>query len=233
MKVRDLLDQLKPPLTLGEQLDRVYQKLHPSYRLGIERKDFENFPELQRLRKREELRRAQEKAYKPPPPIADSTFPASAYIPPKQQRHVKLAPVQQTAADELDDISSSSSNLAPIAAPQTNGGHRQRSSREGKYKAADEQPGERKDRKREARSKSRGRRGDKPKKGPAQPKEEEPTQGELKIGTALPKAKYEDVQRRKQREPCFRCGQAGHWRRECMNAAVCQNCGQPNTTHYG
>ena len=30
LKVRDLLDQLKPPLTLGEQLDRVYQKLHPS-----------------------------------------------------------------------------------------------------------------------------------------------------------------------------------------------------------
>ena len=29
-KVRDLLDQLKPPLTLHEQLDRVYQKLHPS-----------------------------------------------------------------------------------------------------------------------------------------------------------------------------------------------------------
>ena len=63
LKVRDLLDQLKPPLTLGEQLDRVYQELHPSYRLRIERKDFENFPELQRLGKREELRRAQEKAY--------------------------------------------------------------------------------------------------------------------------------------------------------------------------
>ena len=46
LKVRDLLDQLKPPLTLGEQLDRVYQKLHPFYRLRIERKDFENFLEL-------------------------------------------------------------------------------------------------------------------------------------------------------------------------------------------
>ena len=190
LKMRDLLDQLKPPLTLGEQLDRVYQKLHPSYRLQIERKDFENFPELQRLDKREELRRAQEKAYKLPPSIADSAIPASAYIPPKQQRHVKLAPVQQTAADELDDIHSSSSNLAPVAATQTDGGNRQRSSIEGKYKAADEQLGEKKDRKREARSKSRGRRGDKPKKDPAQPKEEEPTHGELKIETAPPKAKY-------------------------------------------
>ena len=93
LKVRDLLDQVKPPLTLGEQLDRFYQKLNPSHRLRIERKDFENFPELQMLGKRKELRRAQEKAYKPPPPISDSAFPASAYIPPKQQRHVRLAPV--------------------------------------------------------------------------------------------------------------------------------------------
>ena len=85
LKVSDLLDQLKPPLTLGEQLDCVSQKLHPSYRLRIEKKVFENFPELQRLGKREELRRAQEKTYKPPPPISDSAFPASAYIPPKQQ----------------------------------------------------------------------------------------------------------------------------------------------------
>ena len=74
LKVRDLLDQLKPSLTL-EQLNRVYQKLHPTYRLRIEL--------VQRLGKREELRRAQEKAYKPPPPISDSALPAAAYIPPK------------------------------------------------------------------------------------------------------------------------------------------------------
>ena len=83
LKVRDLLDPLKPPLTLGEHLDRVYQKLHPSHRLCIEREDFENFPELQRLGKREELRRAQEEAYKPPSPISDSAFLASAYNPPE------------------------------------------------------------------------------------------------------------------------------------------------------
>ena len=86
------------------------------YRLRIERKDFENFLELQRLGKREELRRAQEKAYKPPPPISDSAFPASAYIPPKQQRHVRLAPVVQTSLDEAEVMLSSSSNLAPVAA---------------------------------------------------------------------------------------------------------------------
>ena len=216
LKVRDLLDQLKPPLTLGEQLDRVYQKLHPSYRLRIERKHFENFPELQRLGKREELRRAQEKAYKPPPPISNSAFPASAYIPPKQQRHVRLAPVAQTSADEIEEALSSSSNLAPVATTQTDKELSQRSSRDRKLKPPDRQHGEKKDRKRDARSISRGRRGEKPKKNQDQSTETEPTQGKLKIETAPPKAKYEDMQRRKQREPCFRCGQAGHWRRECM-----------------
>ena len=106
----DLREQCKT--TLGEQLDRVYQKLHRSYRLRIERKDFENFPKLQRLGRREELRRAQEKAYKPPPLISDSAFPASAYIPPKKQRHVRLASVVQTSLDEVEVTLSSSSNLA-------------------------------------------------------------------------------------------------------------------------
>ena len=230
LKVWDLLDQLKPPLRLGEQVDRVYQKLHPSYWLCIERKDFDNFPELQRLNKREELRRAQEKAYKPPPPISDSAFPASAYIPPKQQRHVRLAPVVQTSLDKAEVTLSSSSNLAPVAATQTDERTQQRSSRIRKFKPPDGQQGEKKDRKRDTRSKSRGRRNDKPKKDEAQPTENEPTPGELRIETAPPKAKYEDMQRRKQRETCFRWGQVGHWRRECMNAAICQNCGQPNTT---
>ena len=159
LKVRDLLDQLKPPLMLGEQLDRVYQKLHPSYRLRIERKDFENFLELQRLGKREELRRAQEKAYKPPPPISDSAFPASAYIPPKQQRHVRLAPVAQTSAEEIEEALFSSSNLAAAATTQTDKEPIQRSSRERKTKPMDEKKGEKKERKRDARSKSQGRRG--------------------------------------------------------------------------
>ena len=196
LKVRDLLDQLEPPLTLEEQLDRVYQKFYPSYRLRIERKDFENFPELQRLGKREELRRAQEKAYKPPPPISDSAFPASAYIPPKQQRHVRLALLVQTSLEEAEVTLSSSSNLAPVAATQTDERTQQRSTRDRKFKPPDGQKGEKKDRKRDARSKGGGRRSDKPKKDEAQPTENEPKQGDLKIETAPPKAKYEDMQRR-------------------------------------
>ena len=177
------------------------------------------------------MRRVQEKAYKSPPPIADSAFPASAYIPPREtQQHVRLASVEQTSAAEVEITPCSiSSNLAPVAATQTNERTQQRSSRDRKFKPPDGQQGEKKDRKRDARSKSRGRRSDKLKKDEAQTTKNAPTQGELKIETAPPKAKYEDMHRRKQREPCFRCGQAGHWRRECMNAAVCQNCRHPNT----
>ena len=90
-KVRDLLDQLKPSLTLHEQLDRVYQKLHHSYRMRFDRKDFETFPELQKLGKKEELRRAQDRAYKPPPSLAESSFPSSAYVPIKPPRPGKVA----------------------------------------------------------------------------------------------------------------------------------------------
>ena len=43
LKVRDLLDQLD--YRLGQQIDRMNQKLHPSYRRRFESKDFENFPE--------------------------------------------------------------------------------------------------------------------------------------------------------------------------------------------
>ena len=89
------------------------------------------------------------------PSISDSAFPASAYTPPKTQRHVRLAPVEQTSAAEVEITPcSSSSNLAPVAATQADGEYRQRSSREEKLKAVDKQQGGKKDRKREARSKS-------------------------------------------------------------------------------
>ena len=143
---------------------------------------------------------------------------------------MRLAPVVQKSAEEIEDTLSSSSNLAPVATTQMDGEHIQRSSRERKSKPKDEQKGEKKERKRDARSKSQDRRGAQRGKDQDKQTEHEQKQDELKIETISSKAKYEDMQRRKMSEPCFRCGQVDHWRRECMNAAVCQNCGQPNTT---
>ena len=116
-KVRDLLDQLKPPLTLHEQLDRVYQKLYPSYRMRFERKDFETFPELQKLGKKEELRRAQDRAYKPPPSVAESFFPSSAYIPTKTPRPGKVAMMEPPGVTEPSLLGTQTTEIAPVSSP--------------------------------------------------------------------------------------------------------------------
>ena len=76
---------------------------------------------------------------------------------------MRLASVVQTPLDEAEVTLSSSSNLAPVAATQTDERTQQRSLRDRKFKPLDGQQGEKKDRKRDARSKSRGRRSDKPK----------------------------------------------------------------------
>ena len=136
----------------------------------------------------------------------------------------------QTSLDEVEVTLSSSSNLAPVGTTQTEERSQQRSSRNRKIKPPDGQQGEKKDRKRDTRSKSKSRAAGQKKESRAKFTENQPTTEPPKIEVVPPNGKFEDMQRRKMREPCFRCGQAGHWRRECMNAAVCQNCGQMNTT---
>ena len=98
------------------------------------------------------------------------------------------------SAEEIEDALSSSSNLAPVATTQTDGEHNQRSSREWKPKPKDEQKGEKKESKRDARSKSQGRRGVQRGKDQDKQTEHEQKQGELKIETVPPKAKYDDMQ---------------------------------------
>ena len=114
-KVRDLFDQLKLPLTLYGQLDRVYQKLHPSYRMRFNRKDFKTFPELQKLGKKEELRIAQDRACKPPPSLAESSFPSSAYVPPKTQRSGKVAGIEPSSLLDTSLFDAAPMDVAPVS----------------------------------------------------------------------------------------------------------------------
>ena len=101
---------------MSEQLDRTYRNLHPSYRQRISRDQFNSFPELQKLGKREEVRRRQDRAYKPPPPSDETWFPKSAYEEPstKPRRTIRgAAGVTQHSAN--DNTCPSIENLIEIA----------------------------------------------------------------------------------------------------------------------
>ena len=100
-KFRVLLDRVRPAIPLIEQLDRAYRNLHPSYRQRISRDQFVTFPELQKLGKRDEVRRLQDQAYKPPPTPDDSWFPRSAYVAPPQKAK---RPIRVAAAASKGDL---------------------------------------------------------------------------------------------------------------------------------
>ncbi|CAB0038056.1 unnamed protein product [Trichogramma brassicae] len=80
LKIRLLLDQMKPPLCMSEQIDRAYMNLHPSHRRAFSREQCVNFRELQKLGKLEEPKRRQELAYREPPKSEKVMFRNAAYI---------------------------------------------------------------------------------------------------------------------------------------------------------
>uniref|UniRef100_A0ABD2WP66 RNA-directed DNA polymerase n=1 Tax=Trichogramma kaykai TaxID=54128 RepID=A0ABD2WP66_9HYME len=88
LKIRLLLDQLKPPLCMREQIDRAYMNLHPSYRRAFSREQCVTFREFQKLGKLEELKRRQELAYREPPKSENVMFRNAAYVEPEESRSV-------------------------------------------------------------------------------------------------------------------------------------------------
>ena len=84
-KFRYLLDQIHPPMTLKDQLDKTYWNLHPIYRRNINSDRFSSFSELQEIGKRVELEQSRLKSYRPPPTAEDVFYLLAAYRPPNQQ----------------------------------------------------------------------------------------------------------------------------------------------------
>ncbi|CAB0034285.1 unnamed protein product [Trichogramma brassicae] len=106
LKIRLLLDQLVPPISEAEQIDRAYRNLHPSYRRAFSRTQCINFREFQKLGKLEELKRRQELAYRSPPSFDNVLFKNAAYVKPQNREKIwisgaALASIDASGGDEL------------------------------------------------------------------------------------------------------------------------------------
>ncbi|CAB0042212.1 unnamed protein product [Trichogramma brassicae] len=102
LKIRLLLDQLKPPLCLSEQIDRAYMNLHPSYRRAFSREQCVSFREFQKLGKLEELKRRQELAYREPPKSDNVMFRNAAYVEPEESKERSVAAVVIASVEEKE-----------------------------------------------------------------------------------------------------------------------------------
>ena len=164
----------------------MYQTLHPSYRMRFDRKDFETFPELQKLGKKAELRRAQDRAYKPPPTVAESSFPSSAYIPTKTPRPGKVAMMEPPGVTEPSLVGTQTTEIAPVSSPPHSAAQ-QRNDRAGRSA-----PKKTFNKKNNRLSPSRGR-------NSSNVTVEQPLPEPPEIQTVPLKLKQEDIQRRKAR----------------------------------
>ncbi|CAB0029792.1 unnamed protein product, partial [Trichogramma brassicae] len=102
LKIRLLLDQLKPPLCLSEQIDRAYMNLHPSYRRAFSREQCVSFREFQKLGKLEELKHRQELAYREPPKSDNVMFRNAAYVEPEESKERSVAAVVIASVEERE-----------------------------------------------------------------------------------------------------------------------------------
>ena len=248
-KIRGLMDQIMPPMSLAEQLRVAYRNMHPAYKQRIDKSRCVSFPELQRLGKEEELRRLEEKSYKPPPSAESSAFPAFAYVAPKQPRSSRLASIAMGQVIADDNSVAITPNLAPVARPLvvkevrfdksgTNALNPSNQQQIGKVtrkpsfseivEASPAKPSRNQSSSPKPRRALAAKGAPPPGKVSSSPT---PTKTAESARAHLKKSEEKGVfvHPRKLREPCHRCGKLGHWVAECSEPMVCFGCGKKNT----
>ena len=81
MNIRLIFKHQDPPYSMAEEMELVYNNLHPRYRANIGREEFDSFSELERLGELCEAFQAMSRTYVPPPPPEESLLPELAYKP--------------------------------------------------------------------------------------------------------------------------------------------------------
>ena len=67
INIRLIFKHLDPPYSMAEEMELVYNNLHPRYRANIGREEFDSFSELERLGELFEASQAMSRTYVPPP----------------------------------------------------------------------------------------------------------------------------------------------------------------------
>lgn len=95
--LRALLERVRPPWPLAEQLDQVHRNMLPRLRRGVRRHEFRDFGELEEAALRFERDDNAEKNYRSPLPPEQSMFPELAYRGPRT-KHKNVATAAMTRA---------------------------------------------------------------------------------------------------------------------------------------
>ena len=99
MNIRLIFKHLDPPYSMAEEMELVYNNLHPRYRANIGREEFDSFSELERLGELFEASQAMSRTYVPPPPPEESLLPELAYQPKARSSSRMAATEQQVSQD--------------------------------------------------------------------------------------------------------------------------------------
>ena len=179
-----------------------------------------SFAELQKLGKREEVRRLQDRAYKPPPLPEESWFPRSAYEAPTSKP--KCSTRAAAVASERENSPRDESPVTPfidLVPVQTPTSHPPNSCRVSSRRTPNHG------------NPLSNQVNDSPNLSPSRNHGEsnpDPTSPAALI-LVSPEANQSTIGQRKLVEPCFGCNQVGHWRDECPRSS-CRRCCRMGTT---